>query len=84
MSPIFDNPGAKPVNRVKQYRRAKGLSQQALAHAVGVSRQTVNMVENQGYNPSLSLCIRLAQVLDADLNALFWPDNGDTPDAKAN
>lgn len=60
------------MNRIKQYRQAKGLSQQALAQAAGVARQTVNLIENQDYNPTLSLCIRLAKALDTDLNTLFW------------
>ena len=62
------------MNRVRQFRKQKQLSQQALADLVEVSRQTVNMIENQDYNPNLSLCIRLAKALDTDLNALFWEE----------
>ena len=62
------------MNRVRQFRKQKQLSQQALADLVEVSRQTVNMIENQDYNPTLSLCIRLAKALDTDLNALFWEE----------
>ena len=62
------------MNRVRQFRKQKQLSQQALADLVEVSRQTVNMIENQDYNPTLSLCIRLAKALDKDLNALFWEE----------
>ena len=62
------------MNRVRQFRKQKQLSQQALADLVEVSRQTVNMIENQDYNPPLSLCIRLAKALDTDLNALFWEE----------
>lgn len=62
------------MNRVRQFRKQKQLSQQALADLVEVSRQTVNMIENQYYNPTLSLCIRLAKALDTDLNALFWEE----------
>lgn len=63
------------MNRVRQFRNGKGLSQLALAQAVGVTRQTINLIENNKYNPTLALCISLAQVLDSDLNRLFWNGN---------
>ncbi|HEO7067069.1 TPA: helix-turn-helix transcriptional regulator, partial [Streptococcus agalactiae] len=47
-------------------------SQLALAKSVGVARQTINLIENNKYNPSLDLCIRLAECLQTDLNTLFW------------
>ena len=73
MSAIYDK--RDTVNRVKIYRQEKGLSQQALAQAVNVSRQTINLLENQDYNPTLALAIRIARALDSDLNTLFWEDN---------
>lgn len=60
------------MNRVKEYRVNLGLSQLALANSIGVSRQTINMIENGKYNPSLDLCINLAKELGTDLNSLFW------------
>ncbi|HEM5159396.1 helix-turn-helix transcriptional regulator [Streptococcus suis] len=60
------------MNRVKDYRRLLGISQLDLAKAIGVSRQTINMIENNKYNPSLDLCINLAKALQTDLNSLFW------------
>ena len=60
------------MNRVKEYRVNLGLSQFALAKSIGVSRQTINMIENGKYNPSLDLCINLAKELGTDLNSLFW------------
>ncbi len=60
------------MNRVKVYRLELGLSQLELAKAIGVSRQTINMIENNKYNPSLELCIKLALALNTDLNCLFW------------
>ncbi|UXR69345.1 MULTISPECIES: helix-turn-helix transcriptional regulator [unclassified Staphylococcus] len=62
------------VNRVKAYRVAKGVSQLELARRVGVSRQTINMIENDKYNPTLNLCIRIAETLDVTLNDLFWEE----------
>ncbi|MFI3151153.1 helix-turn-helix transcriptional regulator [Streptococcus suis] len=62
------------MNRVKSFRTELGLSQLELAKAIGVSRQTINMIENDKYNPSLDLCINLAKALQTDLNSLFWID----------
>jgi putative transcriptional regulator len=60
------------VNRVKDYRKQAGLTQFELAQKVAVARQTINLVENDKYNPSLDLCLRLAKALHTDLNHLFW------------
>ncbi|HFI0042685.1 TPA: helix-turn-helix transcriptional regulator [Streptococcus suis] len=62
------------MNRVKDYRLLLGISQLDLAKTIGVSRQTINMIENNKYNPSLDLCINLAKALETDLNSLFWND----------
>ncbi|HEM3442593.1 TPA: helix-turn-helix transcriptional regulator [Streptococcus suis] len=62
------------MNHVKDYRLLLGISQLDLAKAIGVSRQTINMIENNKYNPSLDLCINLAKALETDLNSLFWND----------
>ncbi|TLQ17495.1 helix-turn-helix transcriptional regulator [Lentilactobacillus parafarraginis] len=60
------------MNRVREYRKKQGLSQFALAERIGVARQTINLIENDKYNPSLNLCIDLAKTLGTDLNTLFW------------
>ncbi|ASN59360.1 helix-turn-helix transcriptional regulator [Latilactobacillus curvatus] len=60
------------MNNIRQYRQAIGISQTELAKRAKVARQTINLIENGKYNPSLDLCIRLAQVLGTDLNTLFW------------
>ena len=57
---------------MKQARKAKGLSQDALATAVGVSRQTINAIEKGDYNPTIRLCINICKVLELTLNDLFW------------
>ncbi|PZO96152.1 helix-turn-helix transcriptional regulator [Streptococcus halichoeri] len=62
------------MNRVREYRQALGLSQLQLARMIAVSRQTINMIENAKYNPSLDLCLRLAKALQTDLNRLFWEE----------
>ena len=60
------------MNRVKDYHLLLGISQLDLAKAIGVSRHTINIIENNKYNPSLDLCIDLAKALHTDLNSLFW------------
>ncbi|ODB72253.1 transcriptional regulator [Staphylococcus sp. AOAB] len=62
------------MNRVKQYRAYQKMSQLELARRIGVSRQTINMIENDKYNPSLKLCINIAKTLSVTLNDLFWED----------
>lgn len=49
------------MNKVKHYRNAKHMSQLTLSRTVEVSRQTINMIENNKYNPSLNLCINIAK-----------------------
>ncbi|WP_288631518.1 helix-turn-helix transcriptional regulator, partial [uncultured Levilactobacillus sp.] len=44
------------------------------AKKIAVARQTINLVENDKYNPSLDLCLRLAKALHTDLNQLFWEE----------
>ncbi|WP_061458960.1 helix-turn-helix transcriptional regulator [Streptococcus gallolyticus] len=60
------------MNRVREFRLNLGISQLALAKQIDVARQTVNLIENNKYNPSLDLCIKLAEALQTDLNTLFW------------
>ena len=59
---------------MKQARSEKGLSQQALADALGVSRQTINAIEKGDYKPTIKLCIGICRVLGLTLNDLFWEE----------
>ena len=63
------------MNRVKEFRKELGISQLELTKDIGVSRQTINMIENDKYNPTLELCLNLARSLQTDLNGLFWEDD---------
>ena len=63
------------MNHVREFRKNLGLSQLELAKSIGVSRQTIKMIENNKYNPTLELCLNLAKALDTDLNSLFWDEN---------
>ena len=58
--------------KMKQARQEKKLSQGELAKIINVSRQTINMIENGDYNPTISLCIKICKVLDKTLDELFW------------
>jgi putative transcriptional regulator len=61
----------KLVNRVREARSAKGLTQAALAESVGVSRQSINYIEQGTFAPSVSLALRIARVLETTVEELF-------------
>ena len=50
-------------NRIKELRKQMGLRQEDLAQQLGVTRQTINAIENNKYNPTLELAMRLARLL---------------------
>ena len=58
-------------NQIRSLRTEKGLSQEELARRCGVTRQTVNAIENNRYDPTLSLAFRLADALGTTVDALF-------------
>lgn len=58
--------------KLKAARAALDMSQQDLADAVGVSRQTINAIEKGDYNPTIKLCIAICRVLGKTLDELFW------------
>ena len=60
--------------KLKSARAGKDLSQQQLADAVGVSRQTINAIEKGDYNPTIKLCIAICRVLGKTLDELFWSE----------
>ena len=60
--------------KMRLARIEKNLSQQELADLVGASRQTIGLIEGGDYNPTLSLCIRIARALNRTLDQLFWEE----------
>lgn len=60
-------------NKIREMRREKGLLQEQLAKKCGVSRQTINAIENNKYDPTLALAIKLAQELGTTVDELFTP-----------
>ena len=63
-------------NNIREKRRELGLSQEELAKRCGVSRQTVNAIENNKYDPTLSLAFQLARELGTTVDGLFRPGEG--------
>ena len=60
-------------NKIRALRSEMGLSQEELARRCGVSRQTINAIENQKYDPSVPLAFQLARILGTTVDALFLP-----------
>ncbi|WP_096155635.1 MULTISPECIES: helix-turn-helix transcriptional regulator [Bacillus] len=60
--------------RMKMARVEKDLSQEELAKIVGVSRQTIGLIELGKYNPTLSLCVSICKALSKTLDQLFWEE----------
>ena len=59
------------LNRVKELRIARGWTQEQLANAVGVSRQSINSIERDRYVPSLPLALSFAQVFGCTTDEIF-------------
>lgn len=60
--------------KVKKYRLEKKMTQEELAKSVGVTRQTIGLIEQGEYNPSINLCISICKALEKKLDELFWED----------
>ncbi len=58
--------------RIKMARIEYDMSQADLAAKVGVTRQTIGMIESGNYNPTLNLCIAICRALNKTLDELFW------------
>jgi putative transcriptional regulator len=63
--------------KLKIARIENDMSQDDLARAVGVTRQTIGSVENGSYNPTLKLCIAICRATGKTLNDLFWEEEND-------
>ena len=62
-------------NRLKVLRAERNWSQQDLANELGVSRQTVNAIETEKYDPSLPLALKTARLFDQAVEAIFTLDD---------
>lgn len=59
------------TNKIKELRKSKGYRQEDLAKALGVSRQTIIAIENNKYNPTLELAMKLSRFLQTTVEELF-------------
>ena len=62
-------------NRLKEHRARLGVNQQEMGALAGVSRQTINAIENNKYDPTLALAFHLAAELGVRVDELFTPDS---------
>lgn len=62
-------------NKIRELRTELGLRQEDLAREVGVTRQTINAIENNKYNPTLVLAMKLARLLKTPVEELFQLDD---------
>lgn len=60
--------------KLKAARAERDMTQKALADAAGVSRQTINAIEQGEYNPTIKLCLTICRALGKTLDELFWED----------
>jgi len=63
--------GDEIINQVKEFRLLKGFTQEELANAVGVSRQSINAIERGRYIPSLPLALKFARAFNCSIEELF-------------
>lgn len=64
-------------NRLEELRKARGMTQEELAEALEVSRQTVGSLENGRYNPSILLAFRIARLFETTIEEVFLYEEGE-------
>jgi len=62
-------------NRVKELRKEKGYTQENLAEIIGVSRQTVNAIEKQKFDPSLNTAFKMAKLFELPIESFFLSED---------
>jgi putative transcriptional regulator len=62
-------------NRVKELRKEKGYTQENLAEIIGVSRQTVNAIEKQKFDPSLNTAFKMAKLFELPIESIFLSED---------
>lgn len=62
------------MNRVREFRLNLDIKQRELAQQVGVTRQTLSLIEKGEYNPSLKLCLAICHALGRTLDEVFWEE----------
>ena len=69
-------------NSVRQSRGQVKLTQEELADVVGVTRQTIGLIEKEKYNPTIALCLKISHVLNKSIDQLFWLEEDKDEDEK--
>lgn len=70
--------GANLKNKLELFRKKRGMSQEELAQALEVSRQTIGSLENGRYNPSILLAFKIARLFDMKIEDIFiYEENAD-------
>lgn len=64
-------------NKVKIARTQVSLTQQQLAEKIGVTRQTISLIEKGKYNPTLKLCLEICYAVNKTLDEVFWVEEDD-------
>ncbi|MCR8744245.1 helix-turn-helix transcriptional regulator [Romboutsia lituseburensis] len=69
----------KVINHIKEIRKQKGITQIKMAQDLQITRQTINAIEKNKYNPSLELALKLIKYFDVPIEELFYleEDNND-------
>jgi putative transcriptional regulator len=67
--------GAVVKNNIKQLRKEAGMRQEDMAVKLGVSRQTIIAIENDKYNPTLELALKIAKLLNLPVEDIFILEN---------
>ena len=62
-------------NRVKELRKEKGYTQEDLAEIIGISRQTVNAIEKQKFDPSLNTAFKMAKLFELPIESIFLSED---------
>lgn len=70
------------INKLKEYRSKKGINQQELGSMVGVSRQTISLIERGDYNPSITLCLKIAKLFEVSVEDIFDYEEDESDDEK--
>jgi putative transcriptional regulator len=71
-------------NKIRELRKKLGVRQEDIANTLGVTRQTINAIENEKYNPTLELAMNLAKLLKIPVEELFILEVCEEPDKKLN
>lgn len=64
-------------NNIKKLRKDVGLRQEDMAKSLGVTRQTINAIENEKYSPSLELAFAIAELFELKIQEIFYLNRGD-------